>query len=225
MRCRVLLAVLAAGMGVFAVEARAAGPWYVSGSAGGYFREGTTASTTISNGVTAAPGEIARGFDPGYLLNVAVGYRLPARLRAEIEFGYAEYGADSITPASVFPTSNGITFSHPVGSDLHRIMGTVNLFYDLPVQGRFVPYVGGGLGIIHALQTTITFQSASGGHFTSNLASGDKGVAVLEGGVTIALTDAIAIVPAYRYIRSAGSIHNNGTEIAHVAKLGMRYSF
>lgn len=226
MRCRVLLAVLAAGVGAIAGEARAAGPWYVAGSIGGYFREDATGSTTITNGVTTAPAEVARSFDPGALLNATVGYRFPVRLRAEIEFGYAQYGADSITPmVPPFPALNGVTFSHPVGSNLHRLMGTANLFYDLPVAGRFVPYVGGGLGVMHVQPVTIAFQSASGTRFTSRLGGGDKGVALLEAGVTVALTDAIAVVPAYSYIHSAGSVHNNGTEIAHVVKLGMRYSF
>jgi opacity protein-like surface antigen len=206
--------------------ALAAGPWYVSGSVGGYFREDATPTTTISNGVIVSPGEVARTFDPGYILNLAVGYRLPARLRAEIELGYADYDADSVTPMAAAPlASNGVTFSRPIGSDLHRYMVTANLFYDLPVEGRFVPYVGGGIGAIHVQAATITYESAAGGRFTSRLAAGDKAVALLEGGVTIAVTDAIAVVPAYRYLRQAGSVGNNGTEVAHVVKLGMRYSF
>jgi opacity protein-like surface antigen len=226
MLCRVAVAALVAGVAGFAAGAQAAGPWYVSGSVGGYFREDATATTTISNGVTTAPGESARTFDPGIILNLAVGYRLPARLRAEVELGYADYGADSVTPmVAAFPTINGVTFGQGSGSNLHRYLATANLFYDLPVEGRFVPYVGGGLGVIHVQAATITYTSAAGGRFTSRLAAGDKAVALLEGGVTIVVTDAIAVVPAYRYIRQAGSVGVNGTEVAHVVKLGMRYSF
>lgn len=226
MHFRIGIGTLTAGVVAFAVEAHAAGPWYVAGSAGGYFREDATASTTITNGITTAPGENARTFDPGVLLNLAVGYRFPLSLRAELEFGYAEYGADSATPmVAAFPTLNGVTFSHPTGSDLHRLMGTFNLFYDLPVPGRFVPYVGGGVGIAHVQAATITYHSASGTPFTSRLRSGDKGVGMIEAGVTIGITDSISVVPAYRYIHQAGSVGNNGTEIAHVAKLGMRYTF
>ena len=223
MQCVVLVVV---GMMAFAANAWAAGPWYLSGSAGGYFREDVTASTTISNGVITAPGDVERSFDPGAVFNIAVGYRLPARLRAELELGYAQYGADTVTPmVAALPTLNGVQFSHPTGSDLRRTMATLNLFYDLPVAGRFVPYVGAGLGAIHVQSATITFVSAAGGRFTSHLASGDDGVVLVEGGVTIAVTDAIAVVPAYRYVRQFGSTSNNGTEIAHVLKVGLRYTF
>ena len=118
-----------------------------------------------------------------------------------------------------------MTFGNPTGSHLHRSMVTANLFYDLPLEGRFVPYIGGGVGAIHVQAATVTYQSAAGARFTSRLAAGDKAVAMLEGGVTIAVTDALAVVPAYRYIRQAGTVANNGTEIAHVLKVGVRYLF
>jgi opacity protein-like surface antigen len=226
MGCRVLLAVLAAGMGVFAAEAQAAGPWYVAGSVGGYFREESTAPTTFSSGSATAPGEVTRTFDPGVVLNLAVGYRLPAHLRAEVELGYAHYNIDTVTPTvAALPALNGVQFGHSTGSDLQRTMATANLFYDLPVAGCFVPYVGGGLGAIHIQSGTTTSISATGAQLVGHRPSGDDGVALIEAGVTIAVTDAIAIVPAYRYVREFGDVANNGTEIAHIVKLGMRYSF
>jgi hypothetical protein len=63
--------------------------------------------------------------------------------------------------------------------------------------------------------------SAAGGRFTSHLASGGDGVAIAEGGVAIAVT----VVPALRYVRQFGGTSNNGTEIAHIRRIGVRYTF
>jgi opacity protein-like surface antigen len=226
MRCAVLLATLAGTM-LFAGESRATGAWYVSGSAGGYFREDTTASTTIGNGNGgAAAGTVARTFDPGFVLNLAGGYRWPIGLRSEVELGYAQYSTTSVTPmVPVFANVNGVTFNHATGSNLHRMMATANLFYDLPIGGRFVPYVGAGLGAIHVQAATISFTNSAGGTFTSRLGAGNDGVALAEVGVTIAITDGLSIVPAYRYIHEFGGVANNGAEVAHVLKVGMRYAF
>jgi hypothetical protein len=57
--------------------AQAESSWYVSGSAGAYLREDASGNTTITNGVTSAPGTNRSSFDAGPIVNLAVGYRLP----------------------------------------------------------------------------------------------------------------------------------------------------
>jgi opacity protein-like surface antigen len=95
----------------------------------------------------------------------------------------------------------------------------------LPLDGRFVPYVGGGLGFMHADQSTAHFVNASGVRFNQAEASGDRGVALLEGGLTIAIDPSWSIIPAYRYLHAFGNPNIFGDEEAHIFKVGLRYSF
>ncbi len=226
MRFLAVIVVLCVATATLAAEAQAEGPWYVSGSAGAYFRESAAARETITNGIITAPGTLAASFDPGVIANLAVGYRLPLRLRVEAEIGYAQYSVDKVNPqSSAFPTLNGSDFHRQSGSDLRRYMGTLNLFYDVPLEGRFVPYAGVGLGGVQDKGATIRFVNASGASFRQTFGSGAHGVFLIEGGITIAVSDALSIVPAYRYLHYFANTGTNGDEVAHIAKVGVRYSF
>jgi opacity protein-like surface antigen len=207
--------------------AHAEGPWYVSGSVGGYFRQSDSGTVTITNRITTAPGTITDSFDPGIIANVAIGYRLPARFRVELEAGYAEYQTASVNPDSVpFPTLRGQDFNRQSGGQNTRYMGTVNVFYDVPISGPFVPYLGGGIGGSHGELTRTVFADANGNRFDEGGGQSTRGVALVEAGITISLRPALAVVPAYRYVRFFGGPTGlNDSETAHVAKLGLRYSF
>jgi opacity protein-like surface antigen len=207
--------------------AHAEGPWYLSGSVGGYFRESDSGPVTITNHIITAPGTLKDSFDPGIIANLALGYRLPARFRVELEAGYAEYRTSTVNPNSTpFPTLRGQDFNRQSGGQNSRYMGTINVFYDLPIAGPFVPYVGGGLGGEHGELTRAVFADANGNRFDEPGGQSTRGVAVIEGGVTITLSPVLAIVPAYRYVRYFGGVVGfNDSEAAHVVKLGLRYSF
>ncbi|HEV7910239.1 MAG TPA: outer membrane beta-barrel protein [Methylocella sp.] len=202
-------------------------PWYLSGSVGGYFREGDSGPVTITNHIITAPGTLKESYDPGIIANLALGYRLPARFRVELEAGYAEYQAATVNPSSApFPTLRGQDFNRQSGGQSRRDMGTVNVFYDLPIAGQFVPYVGGGIGGEHGELTRAVFADANGNRFDQSGGESTRGVAVVEGGVTITLSPAFAVVPAYRYLRIfGGGAGFNASEAAHIVKLGLRYSF
>lgn len=206
----------------------AEGPWYVSGSVGGYFREDNNGPDTIHNQVITAPGTTARTFDPGVISNVAVGFKLPFHMRVELEAGYTDYQTAKVNPSSsAFGALNGQDFNHQSGGDRTRYMGTVNVFYDLPPIGWdwFVPYVGGGIGGTHGESTHGRFVDSNNTSFTGAGGQSVRGIALLEGGISISLTDHIAVVPAYRYVRFFADSPSFGDEIAHIAKLGLRYSF
>jgi opacity protein-like surface antigen len=229
MRRHILLAIAALGLALWGAPARADGPWYVSASIGGYFREqqsGTEDFFRLADPEDVHPGTLQQSFSPGLVGNVAIGYALPARFRVEAELGYAAYQLDSVNPSSsFFPNLNGSTFKHQSGGDYSRFMGTLNLFYDLPFGKTFVPYVGAGLGGAHAESTTGKFVSANGTIFENFGGQTTRGVTLVEGGVTIALTNALSLVPAYRYLHFFGGAGFGAGEAAHVVKLGLRYAF
>jgi opacity protein-like surface antigen len=209
-----------------ALPAAAQTPWYVSGSAGGYWREDQSGPATITNGIVTAPGTIHESFDPGPVLNAAVGYRLPAGFRVEGEIGYAHYSAHAIVPvSSAFPTLDGRTFNRRSGGDFNRYTATVNAFYDLPLTATLTPYLGAGIGFAHADNTRTVFASASGAQFLQGGTSRDHGVMLAEGGVAIAVAPSWSLVPAYRYVRYFATGNRTGDESAHVVKLGLRYAF
>jgi opacity protein-like surface antigen len=112
-----------------------------------------------------------------------------------------------------------------LGTDENRYTATLNLFYDVPLGETVVPYVGGGLGGAHVEDISGTGVDNFGR--TAHFVGGDvtRGVALLEGGLTVTVTPNIAVVPAYRWIRFFGGAGLGQTESAHIAKLGLRYSF
>lgn len=216
----------AAAMLACAPAARAESPWYVSGSLGGYFREDSSGVETITNHVITAPGIVTDTFDPGILANAALGYRLPAGFRLEAEAGYASYQAATTNPNSApFPTLRGQQFNRQTGGGRTVFMGTLNVFYDLPFTGRFVPYLGGGLGGAHTEAQHTRFVDSEGNGFTESSGEATRGVALVEGGVNISLSSHLALVPAYRYLLFFTDQSSRGDEAAHIVKLGLRYSF
>ncbi|MGH7001166.1 MAG: outer membrane protein [Stellaceae bacterium] len=226
MRAVALLAVSVAATLAALTSAQAEGPWYVSGSVGGYFREEATGTETFKSGGVLAPGATAETFDPGIIANLALGHQLPARFRIEAELGYAHYDDQKLNLSNnAFPALNG-DFNPRSGADRSRYMGSINLFYDLPDIGRFVPYIGAGLGGAHGEASRGTFIGDNGVTFTQRFATNfTAGMALAEGGISINIDKNLAVVPAYRYVRFFGFNSSNGPEVAHVAKLGLRYSF
>ena len=98
----------------------------------------------------------------------------------------------------------------------------MDAFYDFaPIGGRFTPYVGGGIGASANHRTNGLFKSATGQTFTSSGGASTQGLGLVEGGVSIALSPRWSLVPAYRYVH----YFSGADEVAHVAKVGLRYSF
>jgi opacity protein-like surface antigen len=88
-----------------------------------------------------------------------------------------------------------------------------------------VPYIGGGLGGAHAEGASGTGIDNFGR--TVHLAGGSavRGVALVEGGLNVALGDHFVLVPAYRWTRYFGGGGLGETEAAHIVKIGLRYTF
>jgi hypothetical protein len=114
--------------------------------------EGKTGSKTLTftNGVTTAPGTNRFSYDPGPVVNLAIGYKLPANFRAEVEAGYASYLRSKVNPLSAgFPQLNGSDFNRTSGGRFDNYSATINVFYDIPINDDVAPFVGIGMGAVH----------------------------------------------------------------------------
>ena len=240
------------------VPAWADGPWYVSGSIGGYFRESNSFSTSFfhSNDPSfRVPGSNRLSYNPDVIGNVALGYVVMPHIRLEAEIGYTDYTGDTLNPlahSALFPRLNGSTYSRLYGDDYARWMGSVNAFYDFSPIAGFTPYVGAGLGgsannksfgqfvgpvptRSNALGASIgagsggpvilkpppSFGGPFAARFNSRGGSAAEGLVLVEAGTSYPLTDDLAVTASYRYIH----FFDSGEDIAHIVKMGLRYSF
>ena len=206
--------------------ASAQSPWYFEGSAGALLRYDASRSGTFYNSVGAtAPGTNTLTYAPGYALNLGVGYKLPYGFRIEVEGGYAQYYADTVKPFStVFTSLNGSPLNLQSGGSHSQYSATFNGFYDLPISGWIVPYVGAGIGFIATNSQTGVFVGPGGTpRFTENGGNAQNAVALAEAGLTIAVNDKWFVVPSYRFekVFTTGNAYVNE---ANIFKLGVRYS-
>ncbi len=162
---------------------------------------------------------------PGESLNLALGYRVNARFRVEVEAGYTQYASGSLRPFTSnpnFPALDGRAFRQNTGGDYSRETATLNSFYDLrPAGARWAPYLGLGVGAAATRRTTGYFTSADGHNFRSDGGSGVSGLALAEAGLNIRLAPNLTLAPAYRYVR----YFNANADIAHVIRASLRYAF
>lgn len=229
MRWLVSAAVGLAAAFTCAANAQAESPWYLEGSAGAYFRQPKSGAAEFFH--TATPDIKVSGvnklrFDTGPIVDIGVGYRLTRQFHVEAEAGYFTYTTQTLNPLSTapgYPALSGQTFTRTSGARWSRFTGSVNALYDFASIGRrFTPYVGGGIGASADHRTKGAFVSAAGQTFTAG--AGDtstEGFGLLEAGVSISLSPHWAVVPAYRYVH----FFAGGEDVAHVAKVGLRYSF
>ncbi len=182
-------------------------------------------STTFFNGLGVyGPGTNTSSYNPGGVINTAVGYRLPLGFRAEVELGCSHFNIatiDLLSTNGVFPKLNGSRLSNPSGGSYDRFTAMTNLFYDLPVTfAGITPYLGGGVGCFHGTSTDAAFGTSGGSTFTIRGASGENAVIMGEIGMSYALMPRLSLVPAYRYEYFFGtSIHN-----ANTVKIGLRHA-
>ena len=203
-----------------AVPAKAESSWYLTGSAGAYLREDTQFGTTAV-GNPNVTGSAVRSYDPGLLLSLGVGYKLSHGFRVETEFDFIHF---TVAKTVYGPPFNSIR--HYVGStENSRYVGTLNLFYDLPLDGPVVPYLGAGIGGAHEEGTSATTVDQNGQTFPFVGGSGERGVALIEGGFNVKVSDTLTLVPSYRWMRFFGGSGLNATEAAHIGKISLRYSF
>ena len=229
MRRRAEFAVIATTMVLMSHAALAQSPWYISGSVGALWRFDASRSTTFTSSTGATgPGTDSVTYDPGPFVAVAAGYRLPLGFRIEGEFGYAHYAIANASPLSTdgtFPRLNGNRLSLQSGGDYDSFTGTLNGFYDLPLEGRVIPYIGAGAGVAHNNAQAATFAGAGGTPvFSRSSGSTTYAIILAEVGATIAIDDHWSVVPSYRYEHQFTSGNQFSNDVS-IVKLGVRYAF
>src|SRR5579863_7884139 len=124
-------------------------PWYVQGTIGGFFRQDASGPLTIHRGPISAAGTNTSTFNPGVIGSLALGYDVANRIRLELEFDYATYTGNTISPFTAdpnFPLLKGGPLTRQSGDRFSLVVSTLNAFYDFPVTHYLVPYLGGGIG-------------------------------------------------------------------------------
>ncbi len=154
--------------------------------------------------------------NPGWMANVAVGYRMSPMWRGELELGHGRIDTDRIT-------GNGS--SAGISAELAVTTLTANAFFDIPVsRWGFTPYVGGGIGFayseVDSSRTTFGGTTVTrGGNDEIDL------VAFGEAGLSFGLQSGLELVPSYRYMWIDSSEDGFDDTTAHIARLGLRYTF
>lgn len=93
------------------------------------------------------------------LAGAAIGYRFRERWRVELEAFHRTADLDESSPI-LDPAAGDVPFTHSVGAEVLRADETVgrvtasgvfaNLYFDIPNESRFTPFVGVGVGIARA---------------------------------------------------------------------------
>jgi opacity protein-like surface antigen len=133
--------------------------------------------------------------------------------------GFATFTTASISPLSTngaFPALNGRRLGLQSGGVHDLFTATVNAFYDLPIHGPYVPYLGAGFGLAHEVVDDAHFAG-----FTQFGSDTTNPVVLGEVGLTVRATEQWEVVPAYRFEH----VFQNRTFDAHILKLGVRYRF
>jgi opacity protein-like surface antigen len=103
------------------------------------------------------------------------------------------------------------------GDEWSRFTGTINAFYDFSPLAGLTHYVGAA----DDRKTAGVSIGSTENSFTSKGGSSTEGLALLEAGASVPLTDALSVTASYRYVHFFAA----GEDIAHILKLGVRYSF
>lgn len=203
-----LLLLVAVIVGVIPV-AQAAG-WYVTGGAGVSFAEDLDASR--------AGLDLTESVDPGFLLSGALGY-IYGPWRVEGEVIYTQNDIDTLSVSGTTTTGNG---------NLSTLAGMVSAYFDLPVNARVVPYVGGGIGLADVSLNDLA---------ADRLFSADDSETVfalqVRAGVTYQFSPQVEAAFGYRFFDtdefevqdSTGTLINNAGPQLHNIEASVRYRF
>lgn len=129
---------------------------------------GATFPQNLSWDAGSVTGNAAQG--TSFATELGAGYDFGNNIRAELTYGYANQPVNQIT-ASGNVGGTSLTGSAPLATTYNASTFLLSGYYDIPTKSRFVPYVGGGIGIGI---DTLTAQSAilNGTTFAINSGTG-----------------------------------------------------
>jgi opacity protein-like surface antigen len=82
--------------------------------------------------------------ETGFIVGGALGAHVTDDLRVEVEVAYSENNVDKIHYADAVNVDNG---NYDADGHFEILTFMANLWYDLPLNERLTPYIGGGAGI------------------------------------------------------------------------------
>lgn len=155
--------------------------------------------------------------DTGYAVIPSIGYRFGNGLRSELEFGYRKNDVD------------GVSGSTSGSGEIKARSAMLNLLYDVNMNGRVSPYIGGGIGYAKVRYDGVQPVGVPGiGVNDSDRVFAYQGIA----GLSYALSNAVELAAEYRYFatRDPDMRTSGGTSVeteykSHAALVGLRYNF
>jgi opacity protein-like surface antigen len=142
------------------------------------------------NAACTVPGQL-NDLDNSLILGAGVGYRFDPNLRGDVTLGYRGYyklrGVDAGVPATSF------------SADVKSWLGLLNGYYDFPVGGSWMPYLGAGIGFARNKVDSVT---GTGGGITASVPGGTKTefAWALMAGVSYPLNAGMTLDIGYRYL-------------------------
>ena len=184
--------------------------WYGSIQAGGNWLQDSDVTATA--GPLAGSGEV--DFDNGWGVAGAVGYSYPSGLRVEGELSYRTNDLDS---------SEGVS----LGGDVDALGVLVNVWYDFKTDGKWKPYIGGGIG---AAEVGLDLESVGGAPVSF---SDEDWVFAYQLGVGVAFPVASKTMLSvdYRYFATSDpEFEESGVTLdaeyrSHSLMIGLRFEF
>jgi opacity protein-like surface antigen len=180
--------------------------WYISGDGGAAIQR--DAFTTNTEVIGSISGELE--FDTGSVVNGAVGYSLGA-IRLEGAISYQKNDLDTWNVTSV--TLGGTTFSGiavplTMKGDISTLGFMINGWYDFDTGTKWVPFIGGGVGIA---KVNIDVESILGVATTYD--ESDTVLAYQFGaGIGYKLTPTVTANLSYRYFGTGDLEFDDGTD-------------
>lgn len=155
--------------------------------------------------------------DTGYAVIPSIGYRFGNGLRSEVELGYRKNDVDSVSGSA---TGSG---------EIKARSAMLNLLYDVNMNGRVSPYIGGGIGYAKIRYDGVQPVGVPGiGVNDSDRVFAYQGIA----GLSYAVSNAVELAAEYRYfatqdpdMRTSGGTSVETEYKSHAALVGLRFNF
>ncbi len=253
---------LGAALGAEARAAEQTGKWYIGANLPVMFIDSTNTgvSGVSGSGNTAAPYTTSAqtSYGAGFRLGGVVGYYVMPNLRIEGELFYGQARVRKIEhrntkatlPGQSAPTPIPGTITTPVKGNAKQLGGMLNVWYDMPMDGRFSPFVGGGIGFIQVDQGALKYDANKVAQTISDAVSGptlpagyaprpaarDTAFAFqLGGGVAYRVDDSISVHAGYKFQmapglkfdgeNATGTVKTKTDLKVHLIEIGFRYHF